>query len=301
MATENTKLKGALGAGSTTTLPAQQAQKPKTIGDQINALVPQMAKALPAHMNAERLGRIALTVFRQTPGLAECTQESFFGALMLSAQLGLEPGPLGQAYLVPFNNRKTGKKECQFIPGYKGMLDLVRRSGEVIGVPKARLVYANDLFELEYGLETDTFRHVEWHRRADGDFSEGGKLLGGYVQLRYKTGGGDVFFTPMSQVEKHRAKSASGNSGPWQTDFEAMVLKTIIRANWKWMPVSIEYADVQNKDGAIAKLDIQQLEDKGTVQVDYTVINGTGEVEMTDAEKEEIRQQEIKAAGGAHS
>lgn len=90
---------------------------PATLAGQLKAMIPEFARAMPASMSADRLARIALTEVRRNPALGECTPASFFGALMQCATLGVEPGLLGHAYLVPFNNRKAGYKEVQFILG----------------------------------------------------------------------------------------------------------------------------------------------------------------------------------------
>ena len=83
------------------------SDKPKTLADQITALAPQLAKALPRHMNADRMARIALTEFRKNPELGKCTPHSLFGSLLTASQLGLEPGPLGHAYLIPYKGQVT--------------------------------------------------------------------------------------------------------------------------------------------------------------------------------------------------
>ena len=113
----------------------------------------QLEMAIPKHMDADRLIRIAVTVIRVNPKLLECTQESLLACLMGCAQLGLEPEPfLGQVYFVPFYDKKKGAYEAQLIPGYRGLITLARRSGEIKSL-SAQVVYENDFFELEYGLE----------------------------------------------------------------------------------------------------------------------------------------------------
>lgn len=86
----------------------------------------EFKRALPTHMRPERLVRIALTCIRQNPELVQCTPASFVGALLVSAQLGLEP-MAGRAYILPFFNSKTGKKDAQFLVGYRGLADLFYR------------------------------------------------------------------------------------------------------------------------------------------------------------------------------
>jgi recombination protein RecT len=96
------------------------------------ATLQQMQRALPSHLTAERMARIALTEVRRVPKLALCDQNSFMGAIMTCCQLGLEPGSaLGHAYLIPFENTKKRIVEVQLILGYKGMIDLARRSGQI--------------------------------------------------------------------------------------------------------------------------------------------------------------------------
>src|SRR5436309_12826592 len=110
MATQSSRLGSQLEKrAENTTAPAQQQQgngAPRSIYQLIEAQKQEIARALPKHMDADRLARVAITTLRQTPRLLECTPQSLLGALMLSAQLGLEPGPLGHAYLVPFYNRR---------------------------------------------------------------------------------------------------------------------------------------------------------------------------------------------------
>jgi recombination protein RecT len=205
----------------------------------------QMQLALPKHVTAERLARVALTEVRKNPALARCDQTSVLGALMTCAQLGLEPGgPLGHAYLIPFENRKAGRTEVQFIVGYRGMIDLARRSGQIVSI-EARPVYEGDLFDLEFGLHSN-LRHVpdfDNPNRVQPD-----KLRFVYAVAKLKDGG--VQFEVMSrrEVEAVRAQSRAGSSGPWVTHFEAMALKTVVRRLFKFLPVSIELATAIDAD-----------------------------------------------------
>src|SRR5690625_4668864 len=89
--------------------------KPKTLEDYLKQMAPAMAEALPKHMDVDRLTRLTMTTIRTTPELRKADVGSLLGGVMQAAQLGLEPGLLGQCYLLPFNNRKKGIKEVQFI------------------------------------------------------------------------------------------------------------------------------------------------------------------------------------------
>lgn len=83
----------------------------------------QMSLALPKHMNADRMTRLALTAFSTNPDLQLCTHESIAGSIMVASQMGLEPGVNGQGYLIPYKGR------CTFVPGWKGIVDIANRSG----------------------------------------------------------------------------------------------------------------------------------------------------------------------------
>lgn len=136
----------AAATGTTTQLPT--TERPKTIAGLLTdpKIKQQMALALPKHVSADRLARIALTEIRKVPKLAQCDQTSFLGAIMQCAALGLEPGgALGHCYLIPFDNKRQNRTEVQFIVGYRGMIDLARRSGQIVSL-SARVVYAKDHF-----------------------------------------------------------------------------------------------------------------------------------------------------------
>lgn len=199
--------------------------------DNFNALISrqksQIEKALPKHMDADRLLRIILTEARKTPKLLECSTASLMGCVMLSAQLGLEPGPLGHCYYVPYKNDST------FIIGYKGMLDLAYRSDKVAFVD-AHCVFANDFFEFEYGSNA-----MLRHKPTAGDR---GAFLGAYSTVTLKDGGKHFRYLPKSEIDKSRATSKSGGSqfSPWVNHYEEMACKTAVRKLFKYLPVSIE-------------------------------------------------------------
>lgn len=216
----------------------------------------QMALAMPKHMTPDRLMRIALTEVRKTPELAKCEVSSFMGAIMQCAQLGLEPGSaLGHAYLLPFAvNKKVGNQwqkvrtDCQLIIGYRGMIDLARRSGQIISL-SSRAVHAKDEFSYEYGLE-ETLHH----KPAEG---ERGDLT--HVYAVAKLVGGGIQFEVMSKADilKIKETSKAKNSGPWVSHFDEMAKKTVIRRLFKYLPVSIEITRAvvldENADAGISQ------------------------------------------------
>lgn len=196
-----------------------------------------LALALPKAMTPERLVRIVTTECRKTPALLNCNTESFLGAVLQCAQLGLEPGgALGHCYLLPFGNGKAkdGRPNAQLIIGYRGMIDLARRSGQIVSIC-AYTVHEKDHFVWRLGLDPD-IEHVPSPEADRGPMT--------YVYAVAKLKGGGVQFEVMSraEVEKVRKQSKAGSSGPWVTHFDEMAKKTVIRRLFKYLPVSIEAA-----------------------------------------------------------
>lgn len=218
-----------------------KGKKPMTINDYIDQMAPAMAQALPQHMSIERMTRMATTVIRTTPQLKEADVSSLLGAVMQSAQLGLEPGPLGHCYLLPFRNKNKGITEVQFIIGYKGMIDLARRSGHISTI-YAHAVYENDEFEYELGLHAN-LKHIP----AD---SNRGSFKGAYAVAHFKDGGYQFEYMPKLEIEKRksRSKAAGSKYSPWATDYEEMAKKTVVRHMWKYLPISVEIQSAVTQD-----------------------------------------------------
>jgi recombination protein RecT len=207
------------------------SQKQDLLKMQINA-------ALPKHMNADRMIRILTTEIKRVPELNECSLQSILGSIMQASQLGLEIGSLiGHGYLVPFNkkDKATGRfiKECQFIIGYRGMIDLARRSGKLISI-SAQGVYENDTFEFEYGIN-EKLRHIPAQ-------SERGKFIASYAYAKLENNGYSFGVMFKNEIDKIREASKASKSeySPWSTHYEEMAKKTVIRRLFKYLPISIE-------------------------------------------------------------
>ena len=227
-------LKGALKQNAQNAVTEQQPLTPsQQVGAYIKSMMPAMQAVLPKHVTAERMSRIAINVIRTNPQLLECDTNSLMGGVMEAAKLGLEPGMMGQCYLLPFRNKKNGNRlEAQFIVGYKGLIDLVRRSGHVSTI-EARVVYENDEFDYEYGLENKLY-----HKPT---LDEPGAAIAYYAVCKMKDGGSSFLVMGHKQMEKYRDKYAkSKNFGPWVSEFESMAKKTVLRQLIKYLPVSIE-------------------------------------------------------------
>lgn len=235
MSTENTKL-------AVTT----KKSAPATIRDHLTGqnFKEQLKAALTKYCSPERFVRIALTALTKTPKLAECDQASFFNALLTLSQLGLEPDGR-RAHLIPFNNTKRGCVECQLIVDYKGIVELVMRSGAVSSL-HADVVCENDAFEFNMGQVT---RH---------NFKLGeprGNEIGVYAVCRFKDGSEKAEVMSYADVELVRARSKAANSGPWVTDWAEMSKKTVFKRLSKWLNWSPEINDALAIDDEQARLD----------------------------------------------
>lgn len=218
---------------ATPNLPA--TQKTANIRALLEKSKAQMAMALPKHMTADRLLRVAMTSIQKTPKLLDCTPQSLLACVMTCAQLGLEPDQfLGQAYLVPFHDTRKGVTICTLIPGYRGYIALARRSGEVQSV-SSQVVYEGDEFHLEYGIQ-DTLKHIP---ALNGDR---GKPVGAYVIFKYKDGSYSFDFMGVNDIEKVRSRSKASKEGPWVTDWDEMAKKTVIKRHVKLAPLSVEFS-----------------------------------------------------------
>ncbi|WP_426453808.1 recombination protein RecT [Paenibacillus sp. S-38] len=220
----------------------------KTIAQLFDEMKPAIAQAIPKHLTPERLLRIATTSIRTNPKLKVCTPESLLGAVMQCAQLGLEPSILGHAYLVPYRNKKkdaAGKDlgwfdEAQFQIGYKGYIELARRTGHVSSIV-AQAVHEKDLFEYEYGID-EKLRHVP----ADGDR---GPVTKYYAYAKFKDGGYSFMVMSKRDIELHRDKFSKAKTyGPWVDHFDEMAKKTVLKALMKYMPISVEFQKAVSMD-----------------------------------------------------
>ena len=205
----------------------------KTLQQYVKSMEGEIAKALPSVLTPERFSRMVLTALSVNPKLAECTPKSFLGAMMTSAQLGVEVNTaLGQAYLIPFRNH--GTMECQFQLGYKGLIDLAYRSGE-ISVIQAHVVYENDEFTYELGLEPK-LKHVPAK-------SNRGAAIMYYAMFKTKDGGYGFEVMSVEDVVTHAKRySKSYGSGPWQNNFDEMAKKTVLKRVLKYAPLKSDFA-----------------------------------------------------------
>ena len=235
----------------------------------------EIAKALPSVITPERFTRIVMSAISTTPKLAETTPQSFLGAMMTAAQLGLEPNtPLGQAYLLPYKNK--GVLETQFQLGYKGLIDLAYRSGEV-SIIQAQAVHENDEFSYEYGLEPKLI-----HKPAMRDR---GAVYCYYAMFRTKDGGFGFEVMSREDIETHArrySQSYSSDFSPWKTNFDAMAKKTVLKQVLKYAPMKSDFVRGVASDETIKHDIAPDMSEVAPIEVEYEVDSVTGEVIETE-------------------
>lgn len=274
----------------------------------------QLGAVAAAHMKPERMMRLIANALRTTPKLEQCSPMSLLGAMMQCAGLGLEPNTvLGHAYLIPFDkrgkNKQTGRWEVigtdvQLVIGYKGLIDLARRSGHITSI-SANIHYSDDeLWEYEEGTEA-TLRHRPGPQ--DGD------KLHAYAIAKFKDGGHAYVVLPWSQVMKIRDGSQGWQSAlktatqynkpvnsPWASHEDEMAKKTAIRALSKYLPLSTEFRDaveVDNSRAAFADFAMNPTEGLNVEQTDYIDGEyGSGDDQDYDQETGEVAQVEDQRA-----
>lgn len=206
----------------------------------------QFALALGDKRTAERFMRVALTALSRppaypgAPSLADSTRESLLGGLITCAQLRLEPNdPRGLAYLIPFRNNREQSVEAQLVIGYKGLVDLAYRSGQI------KTLVAESVHEHDHFTFTRWPRTMS-HQDAPGDR---GEVIGYYAAVEYHGGGQDFLHMTVAEVEQWRdlhSKGARKRNGdldphsPWQKNPHEMGKKTCLRRLAKMMPLSVE-------------------------------------------------------------
>lgn len=205
---------------------------------------PRIAAVMPKHMSSERLYQLAVSTINQTPRLAECDSASLLSCVMKCSALGLEPSAvdgLGRAYILPFRNH--GRMQATFIIGYKGLIDLARRSGQLVSI-HAQAVYQGDEFDY---WEDEDGQHFKFRPNRSIEHTPN-NLTDVYVTASL-VGGGKVFeHMTKAEVDAIRKRSKSANNGPWVTDYEAMALKTVIRRSARYLPMSTEALDAVASD-----------------------------------------------------
>lgn len=218
-----------------------------SVGEVMKATAHQMMAALPKHVTPDRMVRVALNAIRKNPKLLDCSAASLFGAITEAATYGWEiGGVLGHAYLVPYG------EECVLIPGYKGLVDLCRRSGHISTI-SCEVVHAGDKFSYKLGDDP----HIE-HLPNDSDPKRDSKpITHVYLVVRLRDGGIQRSVWSQQKIDAHkeqysqswrRAEKGKKDSF-WHTAWPAAAKKTVIRDMIQrgLLPVSAEYREAVDR------------------------------------------------------
>lgn len=272
---------------ATAGVPAEK--KPKDFPAMLQVWLPEIKRALPKHLNADRMSRIALTAFRRTPKLGECDPRSVFAAVIQASQLGLEPDTLGRSYLIPYNQKRKGPQgwtttvECQFVPGWKGLMDLMNRSG--LGSAWTGAVFSGDFFEYQLG-DQPFVKHIP----AGEDGVE--KMTHVYAVGRAKGSEWPVIEVwPVAKVRRHRDRyNKVGDKHYSHDNWEMYARKVVLLQVLKYLPCSAELATAitLNDDAEIGR---QKIDLKDAIEGTYEPVAGAGDDDQNPVTMEQIGQQ----------
>lgn len=251
----------------------------------------EINNALPQYLPADKFVRTSLTAINSNPKLLQCSPQSLLAAVMNSAQLGLEFNtPLGESYLIPYENKRKGIVEVQFQIGYQGLLKLAHNTGQFKRIT-AKEVHENDDFDINYG--TGEIYHSPVIRGESGD------VIGYYAVYETKEGGRDSFYMSKEDAEAYGRKfSKSFNSGPWKTNFDSMAKKSCIIQVLKYAPKAIEKPELGQAmafDNQVFKSANTDAETGGiSYDVDYEVVDDeTKEEPKVDKETGEVLEDDF--------
>lgn len=224
-----------------------------------------MIKAMAGkYLTADRITKMILLAASRQPKLFDCTPRSFMDACMKSAELGLDfGGATGQAYLVPFKNGPLTKKhnrtvlDCQFIPGYQGLIELVYRGGSATYVD-AQLVYQKDKFTYNLGSEPK----IEFEPNLDEE--NRGDVKCAFAVIRLKDSPyPKIELMTKTQLLAIRERSRAKDSGPWQTDEPEMMRKTVLRRALKYVPKTPQIEQALEADNQLYDLSLPSNNEVG--------------------------------------
>ena len=234
----------------------------------MDKLKPQMALALPKHLTADRMTRLALTAFSTSEALQRCTTKSIAASIMTAGQLGLEPGVNGSGFLVPYGTT------CTFVPGWKGLVDLVSRSGR--GTVFTGVIFKDQEYTFVDGAKRDLIIHNETDLDDPADITHAYAI--GWVKDATMP---IIELWRVSKIKKHRDKyNKQGTKHYSYRDWEMYARKVPLLQVIKYMPCSIEVANAVAlsdaadrgrsaviEGGFVVEEDVQEVVDKQTGEI----------------------------------
>ena len=215
---------------------------------------------LPKGMPVSKFQAIVVSAVADNMDLLECDRGSLLKSCLQAAELGLSLNKsMAEADILKVWNGRTKRNDAQFRPRYKGLMKLALQGGEVLKI-ESRIVYANDLFEVEEGIEPRiTHKHGLGNR---------GDMIGAYCVWKLRNGESQFEIMSKEEIEAIRDRSSSKTKdgrivGPWATDPAEMWRKTVVRRATKYMPLSTEASravHIDNVAEGIEDLDGETIE-----------------------------------------
>lgn len=216
------------------------------------AKLEEIQKVCGRAFSAERLIKLFAMQASRQPLIRQCTPISVLDCLTKCAELNLFPGTVGSVYLIPFRNGHNGQYELQFILGYRGMMTLARRSGQITTI-SAEVVRDGDVFEFEYGIQP-IFRHKPMG-------AQDRNITHAWALAQFKDGGHQLAVMTIGEVNAIRSRSRAKDSGPWKTDFAEMAKKTVVRRLCKFLPLDVQAAElIEAQDRAEFGFDLPDVD-----------------------------------------
>ena len=207
------------------------------IASYIGGMKERIAAVLPKHLTAERVIQMAATTIQRNPQIAKCSAASLLGGVMQASILGFPPvDSLGYCYFVPYGN------ECQFQIGYRGLIELARRSGKIKMV-YAEVVREGDEFNAEFGLDPKLEHKPK--------FDSTKPMTHVYAVCHFTDGGYNFVVLSKSDVERLRMRSPMQRglpAGAWKTDYDAMAKAKAIKQLAKYLPLNIDQLNALSSD-----------------------------------------------------
>lgn len=222
---------------------AIEVSNPKSLVQRLQsvAVLDNIRKVCSTKFTPERLAKMFCATIIKDPKLLACTYDSLYLSMSTAAQLGLEPNMLGSCYIIAYNNNKKGCVEAQLQIGYRGLIDLARRSGE-ISMIEAHVIHKEDKWAVRYGSDSKidhepNFTIADW-----------GPAIAVYAIATLKDGSQQREVMKKSEVDTIRAMSKDPNSTPWAKHYEEMMKKTVIRRLCKYLPLTTDVVEAIDKD-----------------------------------------------------
>lgn len=266
--------------------------------------------------NGKRFISSIVSAVGNNPALQECENPSIVSAALLGESLNLSPSPqLGQYYMVPFKDNRTGTKVAQFQLGYKGYIQLAIRSGQykklnVLAIKKDELIRFDPLNE-----------DIEVNIIEDTNEREKAETIGYYAMFECVNGYRKAMYWSKEKMKAHAVKYSQGYAADlkkgtrwtfWSKDFDGMAYKTMLRQLIsKWGPTSIDMENaidsdmtVINEDGThtyVETTPVEQTENEAYEEVvEQTAEQTVEETESVPKEKknnEEAAENKVQTEG----